>query len=370
MNNRRYFDVAGLGMTIEGNNEWTAEYWKYFSSIEVEEELELTFLNIRIVNEINIIERYTSLSQAILFNENEFMVKKGDYIYKIKNLFGQGMTIIEICHKNVKNLPHKIKNIIGIAEHATHSIKEGIVNHIMGYDFMLWVIPVALMKYNRLFLHCGAMEKDGKAVIITGTSGSGKTGTQLLAMSDYGYRYMADDFCILSTSGMAYYFPKKIKIYQSDIKYKNKFIYLAYKKLPITKRINWQILKKMNKDPRGEFYIEKVFKTDEVVKSAHIGKIIYVARTNSKAINEYRIEDREFSRRTRLASFREIRELYNILSNICSVGDERIRECYPEWRELEEKYEEIMMKILSNSFERRLLEVPEKIHPGEIIKVF
>lgn len=370
MNNRRYFDVAGLGMTIEGNNEWTAEYWKYFSSIEVEEELELTFLNIRIVNEINIIERYTSLSQAILFNENEFMVKKGDYIYKIKNLFGQGMTIIEICHKNVKNLPHKIKNIIGIAEHATHSIKEGIVNHIMGYDFMLWVIPVALMKYNRLFLHCGAMEKDGKAVIITGTGGSGKTGTQLLAMSDYGYRYMADDFCILSTSGMAYYFPKKIKIYQSDIEYKNKFIYLAYKKLPITKRINWQILKKMNKDPRGEFYIEKVFKTDEVVKSAPIGKIIYVARTNSKAINEYRIEDREFSKRTRLASFREIRELYNILSNICSVGDERIRKCYPEWRDLETEYEGIMMKILSNSFERRLLEVPEKIHPGEIIKVF
>lgn len=370
MNNRRYFDVAGLGMIIEGNNEWTAEYWKYFSSIEVEKEIKPSFLVIRIVNEINIIERYTSLSHAIQFNENEFVVKKGDYQYKIENLFGQGTTVVEICHKNVKTLKHKIKNMIGIAEHATNSIKEGVVNHIMGYDFMLWVIPVALMKYDRLFFHCGAMEKDGKAVIITGTGGSGKTGTQLLAMSDYGYRYMADDFCILSSSGMAYYFPKKIKIYQSDIEYKNKFIYSAYKKLPVTKRINWQILKKMNKDPRGEFYIEKVFKPDEVVKSAPIGEIIYVARTNSKAINEYMIEDREFSKRTRLASFREIRELYNILSNICSAGDERIRECYPEWRDLEEKYEEIMIKILSNSFERRLLEVPEKIHPGEIIKVF
>lgn len=370
MRNCRYFDVAGLGMIIEGDNEWTAEYWKYFSSIEVKEEMESPFLIIRIVKEINIVEKYTSLSQAILFNENEFMVKKGDYIYKIKNLFGQGTTIVEICHKNVRDLTHKIKNMIGLTEHATHDIKEGVVNHIMGYDFMLWVIPVALMKYNRLFLHCGAMEKDGKAIIITGTGGSGKTGTQLLAMSDYGYRYMADDFCILSTSGSAYYFPKKIKIYQSDIEYKNKFIYSAYKKLPVVKKINWQIWKKMNKDPRGEFNIEKVFKTDEVVKGAPIGEIIYIARTRSEVINEYIIDEREFSKRTRLASFREIRELYNILSNICSVGNEKIRECYPEWRDLEAKYEEIMMKILSNSFERRLLEVPKKIHPEEIIKVF
>lgn len=370
MNNCRYFDVAGLGMKIEGDIEWTAEYWKYFSSVEVEKEIEPAFLIIRIVKEINITEKYASLSQTILFNENEFVVKKGDYRYKIRNLFGQGTTIVEICHKNVKDLKHKIKNMIGLAEHATQGIKEGVVNHIMGYDFMLWVIPVALMKYNRLFFHCGAMEKDGKAIIITGTGGSGKTGTQLLAMSDYGFKYMADDFCVLSTSGTAYYFPKKIKIYQSDIEYKNKFIYSAYKKLPVVKKMSWQIWKKINKDPRGEFYIEKVFKTDEVVKSAPIGEIIYIARTRSEVIKEYIIDDREFSKRTRLASFREIRELYNILSNICSVGNEKIRECYPEWRDLEAKYEEIMMKVLSNSFGRRLLEVPEKIHPEEIIKVF
>ncbi len=84
-------------------------------------------------------------------------------------------------------------------------LKQGLLAAEMG-------LQMALGWRRHLLLHASSVEKDGKALIMTGLSGSGKS-TLSAMLAERGWRFMGDEFALLSLdSGEIFPFPRLISL--------------------------------------------------------------------------------------------------------------------------------------------------------------
>lgn len=86
-------------------------------------------------------------------------------------------------------------------------LKQGLLAAEMGMN-----LQMALGWRRHLLLHASSVEKDGKALIMTGLSGSGKS-TLSAMLAERGWRFMGDEFALLSLdSGQNFPFPRLISL--------------------------------------------------------------------------------------------------------------------------------------------------------------
>ncbi len=73
-------------------------------------------------------------------------------------------------------------------------------------------LQMALGQKHYLLLHASAVEREGKAVLMTGASGSGKS-TLAAMLGEHGWRFMGDEFALLDLdTGDLHPFPRAISL--------------------------------------------------------------------------------------------------------------------------------------------------------------
>jgi HprK-related kinase A len=78
-------------------------------------------------------------------------------------------------------------------------------------------LQIALGERHYLLLHAATVERDGKALILTGESGSGKSTMSAVLMSQ-GWRLLGDEFALIDPeSGLAHPFPRPISLKNSGV---------------------------------------------------------------------------------------------------------------------------------------------------------
>lgn len=78
-------------------------------------------------------------------------------------------------------------------------------------------LQLALGARRYLLLHASAVERDGRAVLMTGISGAGKS-TLATLLAATGWRFMGDEFALLDpASGMIHAFPRLISLKNAGI---------------------------------------------------------------------------------------------------------------------------------------------------------
>lgn len=86
-------------------------------------------------------------------------------------------------------------------------------------------LQVALGHRRHLLLHASCVERDGRALVMTGESGAGKS-TLATLLSARGWRFMGDEFVLLDpATGHAYAFPRLVSL-------KNEAIAVVERALP------------------------------------------------------------------------------------------------------------------------------------------
>lgn len=95
----------------------------------------------------------------------------------------------------------------GLADAAPMSLEHGLLAAEMGMN-----LQMALGWRRHLLLHASSVEKDGRALVMTGESGSGKS-TLAALLGERGWRLMGDEFALLDLdSGMILPFPRLVSL--------------------------------------------------------------------------------------------------------------------------------------------------------------
>ncbi|MBR2706496.1 MAG: hypothetical protein IKE74_04560 [Mogibacterium sp.] len=290
-----------------------------------------------------------SLSGSISFNKEAYRIIKSNYLYTVKNLFASDKTT-EVCFTPVETKKNSIKrihsSIIGsrISELGKYN---AFVDDIANYSCLWYIFAMTLMKKRSLFVHCGMMSKNNRGLILTGTSGCGKTSTMMELITNSGYSYMAEDFGVLRFDGAMFDMQKKAAVYQSDIKWGNQYLKRAYSNLRLQLRINWEIKKLIGSNPHHFFKPAEIFASN-IMHESKVDTGFFLKRIpQNKALVCGNIDSQTFAERMKTASFRELKELYEILSNIRAVGGEEYYDYYPSIHELEKRYTSIANDALT-----------------------
>ena len=107
-----------------------------------------------------------------------------------------------------------------IPDAAPLPLAQGLLAAEMGMN-----LQMALAQRRFLLLHASAVERDGKAVLMTGISGAGKSTLAALLMAK-GWRLMGDEFVLIDpATGLAHGFPRLISL-------KNQAIAVAQAAMP------------------------------------------------------------------------------------------------------------------------------------------
>lgn len=361
---KRYWDIAGITICVSGYKEIVEQFGLQLLGCELEMEPRITDLRIRIVEsteECGFVPQYFSLSGSVRFNANSFSKKTNKYIYIIKNLFSQDdpteVTIID-------------KENVGIME-GINRAKYGKVEaywkckSYMNYSFFWMVLALVLQKKNKVFLHSSIAIINGQAIVFCGTGGCGKTSTLFEMLEKEEALYLAEDFGIIDQNGLAYFNPKTVTMYASDVKYGQKDLVSYIERMSGRDNIIWKIDCALGKNPRRKINPKELLGATRIGNSAKVGLVVFLIREerNDTVCEELNKEDLIY--RMTEATYRELKELFEILSNINALGGKSIP--YPSIEELKLKHSEILRDAINNA-KGCLCRVNRKNGPDEILR--
>jgi HprK-related kinase A len=103
---------------------------------------------------------------------------------------------------------------------APLALQHGLLAAEMGMN-----LQMALGQKHFLLLHASTVERDGKALLMTGLSGSGKS-TLSAVLGERGWRFMGDEFALLDVeTGLLHPFPRAVSL-------KNQAVYVLEELVP------------------------------------------------------------------------------------------------------------------------------------------
>ncbi|MEM2292953.1 MAG: hypothetical protein QXX41_06715 [Nitrososphaerota archaeon] len=157
---------------------------------------------------------------------------------------------------------------------------------------------------NKTWLHAGAVERDGKAYVFTGEGGVGKT-SSVLNLVKNGFNYLSDDFLLVSDDGFAFPAPRRVHIFDYNLKDKDiakralgrKRLYY----IPLSKLINVgaklsphryirYVFEKLRERTMLRVELLTLFPNCKIAPPTPISKIFFLERKKYKKIHRIEIE--------------------------------------------------------------------------------
>lgn len=354
---KRYYQIANLWFTIEGDEKGggykvITDYFKDKECLQTCDVIPM--LNIEIAedgrDEMNFKPECYSLSKRITFNHDTFHIKKQGRSYSVKNLFKRNKptdVVLYVPSANSYGLKSKILGTLLGTEVCKHDLYSRFALSVTDYSSLWYIFAITLMKCSCVFVHSGMLALNNKGIVLSGTGGCGKTSTMMeLVSNGSGYQYISEDFGIISSEGKLFDMQKKAAIYSTDVKWGNPILVKAINNLPSSLRREWNLKIKMGRIPVHHFSPKELF-GDKIAKSANIEKVFFLRRVMSQGNATSRpLQYKEIAERIKNASFRELKELYEILCNIRAVGGQDYWSSYPSIQELESWYMSILEPVL------------------------
>ena len=184
-------------------------------------------------------------------------------------------------------------------------------------------------------------------------------------MLNEGWKYIAEDFGVICADGSIWQIPKRGAISAEDVSYGSSRLIKLIDQLPRVQKVRWNYFSKKGVNPIIAPSLDELYGKENIAQYAKLCKIVYVARSTNERIVKKCVSIDEMTSRIKGASFRVIREMYNILYNIQAVADEEIRKNFLEPMDIEKRYCDIISRALENA-EYSVLEVPIKVNPNLI----
>lgn len=178
------------------------------------------------------------------------------------------------------------------------------------------VDPYSLLSYceglitwdDKAFLHASAVSKAGEAFLFAGGEFVGKT-SMVISFLEGGYDFLGDDWVIIG-AGKAFPFPKRLHIFDHDLKDKQ-----VAKKVLNSKRFPFRLLFSLlhfadkitphryirfavqTLTPHFRIDIKELYPHSAVGSSSHVSKVFYLERCDNRVIELEEVKLEELARR-------------------------------------------------------------------------
>ena len=370
-----YYDFAGLLIGIMGASNYAEKLRAYFEHYASDLPVENVDLMITVHQSADEIDRdleYYSLSGKISFDEHVFAVNGDNVVYRVAGLFDDGFCSVDLAPRFSKG----IKKAVVSAYHKTISPsvdrddKEALfVASAVNYKMLWYVLAICLMKKKQAFVHSGMMANAEGGFVIAGTSGCGKTSTMMELLQRDGWKYMAEDFGVMDAEGFIWSVPKRATVYESDVKYGNPRLVKVVDNLSPYHKTRWKLAKITGNNPCYHFSSVELFGKEGTERKAPIKTVAFFSRVDKDEDLVVKTADKDdIAERITTASFREIRELYEILANIRAVAETECRSHYPTMQELHDQCFDIIRSGLKDAICIEL-RVPRGIEPKALAEI-
>lgn len=214
----------------------------------------------------------------------------------------------------------------------------------LSYQGLWGLLSLALIHYDHAFLHAGSVvSPDNRSVVLIGAGGSGKTSSTLSLVEQYGYRYQAEDFAIVSKQGRTYLSPRPLSIYASDIAWGNRLLGAYKARFSDWEKVVWGANVLRGRNPMKRAPIADVFSDEQMVSAAELKAAFFIRRSMGDDFATENISPEFLTEYAIGASMREMRGMYEpIMQAKAALGIDaplafniekvmtRIREVYQE----------------------------------------
>lgn len=366
------YKLAGISTAITGKNKYALKLKEYFQGAEtnIAEPISI-FINIcDTMNEMKFDDelKFFAEGKGLQISDTGFMTNIGRLRYRVDNLFVKEEPVhIWIYYDERCGLRKWAKTIFTYMDPymlGRESETDRFITDVLDYTALWWILALAFLKYDRAFVHSGMAEKQEKGVVVAGTGGCGKT-SAVSELLNEGWKYIAEDFGVICADGSIWQIPKRGAISAEDVSYGSSRLIKLIDQLPRVQKVRWNYFSKKGVNPIIAPSLDELYGKENIAQYAKLCKIVYVARSTNERIVKKCVSIDEMTSRIKGASFRVIREMYNILYNIQAVADEEIRKNFLEPMDIEKRYCDIISRALENA-EYSVLEVPIKVNPNLI----
>lgn len=362
------YKLAGVPTSITGQNKFAKKLQEYFREAEMEL-LEPVSIIINVCDSTKEMAfdegpRFYAEGKGLQVNDVGFIAHAGRLQYRVDNLFVENEPVRVWLYYNERHGWRRVAKtfLTNINPYmiGREGEEERFIVDTLDYNALWWILALALLKYERAFVHSGMATKKGMGVACVGTGGCGKT-SAVSEMLKEGWKYIAEDFGVICADGSIWQIPKRGAISAEDVSYGSELLVTLIDQLPMWEKVRWNYYTKKGANPIVAPPLEKIYGKN-IAKSAKLWKLVCVVRSSNEMLMEKKVSVDEMAVHIMGASFRVIREMYNVLHNIHAVADETCRENFPLMLEIENRYCDIIRRALTN-VEYSVLEVPLKVNP-------
>ncbi|MBN2193642.1 MAG: hypothetical protein JW751_12565 [Polyangiaceae bacterium] len=189
----------------------------------------------------------------------------------------------------------------------------GYKSTVMTYQFFWLAFQLALLKRGGTFLHAGIYTDDGTATAITGTGGCGKTSCLFRMLQEHPtYRYLSEDFGIITDRIEAHFNPKFVSIYRSDTRQHLLRDYVL-DRLPLGEKPYWYGLSLLRANPRVKAAPREVLGPERIAQTAQLSRVVYLIRGSFADLEATRVGADELAERCLNVTLRELKSLTEVL---------------------------------------------------------
>ena len=160
----------------------------------------------------------------------------------------------------------------------THG-KGGYLHFLKRYIFYVYMpcVELAMLKNRATLAHCSAIEKGNRAVLFAAWGGVGKTGIMSRYLED-GWKFLADDSCVITDEGVAHIHPLPMHIYKYHEAQNKELVRKMLSKSGAFDKLLWRTLSLIKKPDRIVRWVgaDKVFGSDKISFRGDISTVIHM----------------------------------------------------------------------------------------------
>lgn len=189
------------------------------------------------------------------------------------------------------------------------------------YDLFDFVSQTAQLQLGQSYLHAAGFERDGRAVVLAGWGGAGKTSAMLRFVLAGTGSFLSDDLAVIDDSGTVWRSPKRLQVYGYNVTGDPALADRLLTGRSAADRLAWRLfhLARGPRRVRRRVSAEELFGAGRVARAAPLGALFVLEGTARPELSAVALPREEAAERLTETLLSELSPLVEVTSAVRSV---------------------------------------------------